>query len=297
MWLTSATGTGSASLTWDASSSNEVLLVAAVGEDATTPVLTLSWPREVTTPWMWPGIVLGVLLVLAGAVYGFVTLRSRGRGARVSATSGRRSLRQAGSTDASATDAGAPGGATGSDGSATPSHDTSSTDATASTPSKSMTRRGMREQAVRDEAARVEAAEVAARRTKRVWPWTGAIPMVKSTTGATPAVTPAAEAVVDPARPVWLAEGTASTSGSSWRQAWGVRTETETDTDTDAPQDAQGPPDPAPASVPATVPAIAPATALPTALPTTSAEELTTELATSDGAPAHDDTMTEGQGH
>ena len=77
MWLTSATGTGSASLTWDAASSNEVLLVAAVGEDATTPVLTLSWPREVTTPWMWPGIVLGVLLVLAGAVYGFVTLRSR----------------------------------------------------------------------------------------------------------------------------------------------------------------------------------------------------------------------------
>ena len=230
MWLASAVGSGTASLEWDASSSDLVLLVAAVGENAETPELTLSWPRTVTTPWMWPGIVFGLLLVIAGGVYGYLTYRSqRGRETTPTNSAPRSSERSSrGSSEADGDGGPAATSATTSAAAAPSTSAASGADddatAPADEPRTGLTRRELREQAARDEAVRLEEVNAAARRTKRAWPWTGAIPTVKKHDTAPPAATPAP---ADPARPVWLPEGTASTSGSSWRQAWGVRVETE----------------------------------------------------------------------
>lgn len=64
LWVAQATGNGTATLTWDAQPGRWSLLVASLGESS--PVVELAWPRTVTTPWLWPGVVGGVLLVLAG---------------------------------------------------------------------------------------------------------------------------------------------------------------------------------------------------------------------------------------
>lgn len=64
LWVAQATGNGTATLTWDAKPGRWSLLVASLGESS--PVVELAWPRTVTTPWLWPGVVGGVLLVLAG---------------------------------------------------------------------------------------------------------------------------------------------------------------------------------------------------------------------------------------
>ncbi|SDD52602.1 hypothetical protein SAMN05216410_3430 [Sanguibacter gelidistatuariae] len=248
MWLTSATGTGSASLTWDASSSDVVLLVAAVGENATTPVLTLTWPREVTTPLMWPGVVLGALLVIAGCIYGLLLLRPRDRVASAPTNSSalRTSSRQSGASTSGPAGEATSWVVTSGDASA----DTGVLDASARTPvaaedgsrTTGLTRRELREQAAREEAARLEEVNASARRSKRAWPWTGAIPMVKKSADAPSA--PAAPPAADPARPVWLPEGTGSTSGSSWRQAWGVRPDAATPTTGDAAADTTTPTSP-----------------------------------------------------
>jgi len=186
MWVTSTSGTGSASLRWDASSTDQVMLVAAVGEDAAAPQLTLSWPREVTTPLLWPGVALGVLLVVLGLLYGLLVGRRRRSGAPAPA----RSAGVATTDDAPATG--------------------------------TLTRRQLREQAEREQQ---EAADAAAR-PKRQWPWTGAIPVVKPADEQDSAgeKTAVADPAPEPHRPAWLPEGTGSTSGSSWRAAWGVRT-------------------------------------------------------------------------
>lgn len=225
MWLASSVGSGTASLEWDASSSDRVLLVAAIGENAETPELTLSWPREVSTPWMLPGIALGVLLMIAGGIYGYITYRSHREGTQSATNS---SAPRRGSGDAPTSSDDTPGG--GPAARAVPMHEVGGAGTTGTavltTPTDEaragMTRRELREQAARDEAARLEEVNAAARRTKRAWPWTGAIPTVKKQDAAPPAPT---QAPADPARPVWLPDGTASTSGSSWRQAWGVRPE------------------------------------------------------------------------
>lgn len=189
MWVESTSGTGSASLRWDATSTDQVLLVAAVGEDAAAPQLTLSWPREVTTPLLWPGVALGVLLVVLGLLYGLLTARRRSRSASATA---RRTPAAASTTSETAPVTG------------------------------TLTRRQLREQAEREEQ---EATEAAAR-PKRQWPWTGAIPVVKPAGEQDTAddATSPAETAPEPHRPAWLPEGTGSTSGSSWRAAWGVRT-------------------------------------------------------------------------
>lgn len=67
MWLAEATGDGTATLRWDAPAERAMVLVASTGDGATPPAVTLSWPRDVSTPWLVPGIVLGVVLLLAAA--------------------------------------------------------------------------------------------------------------------------------------------------------------------------------------------------------------------------------------
>jgi hypothetical protein len=64
LWVMQATGNGTATLTWDAQPGRWSLLVASLGEPS--PVIELAWPRTVTTPWLWPGVVGGALLLLTG---------------------------------------------------------------------------------------------------------------------------------------------------------------------------------------------------------------------------------------
>lgn len=70
LWLQSATGEGSAQLTVDATDPNLVVIAATDGT-AAAPTLSLQWDRNVATPWLIPGLILGGLLILVG-VFGWV---------------------------------------------------------------------------------------------------------------------------------------------------------------------------------------------------------------------------------
>jgi len=62
-WVAQAIGEdGTAELVWPAQSGRWSLL--AVSRGAAEPTLQISWPRVVTTPWLWPCVVAGSLLVL-----------------------------------------------------------------------------------------------------------------------------------------------------------------------------------------------------------------------------------------
>ncbi|MEZ0448961.1 hypothetical protein [Cellulomonas sp. ICMP 17802] len=62
LWVVEKTGKGSATLEWPAQEGRWSLLAVSTGESA--PTLSLAWPRVVTTPWLWPCVVVGVLLLL-----------------------------------------------------------------------------------------------------------------------------------------------------------------------------------------------------------------------------------------
>jgi hypothetical protein len=63
MWVAESEGDGSATLVWHAPPGRWSLL-AVSPESAAAPTLSLAWPRVVTTPWLWPCVVVGGLLVL-----------------------------------------------------------------------------------------------------------------------------------------------------------------------------------------------------------------------------------------
>ncbi|WP_444662649.1 hypothetical protein ACT17Q_11960 [Cellulomonas sp. CW35] len=65
-WVAQATGDGSAELVWPAQPGRWSLLAVSRGE--VEPTLEISWPRVVTTPWLWPCVVVGALLVAAAGV-------------------------------------------------------------------------------------------------------------------------------------------------------------------------------------------------------------------------------------
>ncbi|MGV8977715.1 MAG: hypothetical protein ACOH17_06705 [Cellulomonas sp.] len=76
LWVTQATGNGTATLTWEAQPGRWSVLVASLG--GPSPVVELAWPRTVTTPWLWPGVVGGALLLLIGSSLGVrLWLRAR----------------------------------------------------------------------------------------------------------------------------------------------------------------------------------------------------------------------------
>ena len=77
MWVAEATGHGSATLRWDDRPGRWSLLVASVGEDVTAPTLELTWPREVTTEWLWRGVAAGGVLLLAGLAVLLIRRRRR----------------------------------------------------------------------------------------------------------------------------------------------------------------------------------------------------------------------------
>src|SRR5690606_17078085 len=68
LWLEELDGTGSATLEWTDEPGRWSVLAAAPGSTAALTV-TMTWPQEVTTPFLVPGIVLGAVLLLAGAAW------------------------------------------------------------------------------------------------------------------------------------------------------------------------------------------------------------------------------------
>lgn len=62
LWVAEVSGTGSAELVWPAQEGRWSLLAVSTGESA--PTLAMAWPRVVTTPWLWPCVAVGTLLVL-----------------------------------------------------------------------------------------------------------------------------------------------------------------------------------------------------------------------------------------
>lgn len=78
MWVAEVTGDGSATLEWPAQDGRWSLLAVSLGDAA--PVLDLSWPQTVTTPWLWPAVALGVLLLAAAAILLVRILRRRHEG-------------------------------------------------------------------------------------------------------------------------------------------------------------------------------------------------------------------------
>lgn len=82
MWQQTAAGTSSVSMTWDPPQGRWQLLVAADGTAPAAQTLTMTWAREVITPWALPLVVAGGVLLLAALAVGLLGLRSRRRSRR-----------------------------------------------------------------------------------------------------------------------------------------------------------------------------------------------------------------------
>ena len=80
LWVAQSAGDGSAELEWPAQAGRWTLL--AVAPEGGTPTLSMAWPRTVTTPWLWPCVVVGALLVLASAWWTARSLRRERRAVR-----------------------------------------------------------------------------------------------------------------------------------------------------------------------------------------------------------------------
>ena len=96
MWVAEASDENSVTLRWSDRPGRWTLLAAGVGEGAQAPTLELSWPRAVTTPYLWPGVGVGAVLVLGGTLL----LVLGGRRARAR----RADLAEQGTGDETATD-------------------------------------------------------------------------------------------------------------------------------------------------------------------------------------------------
>lgn len=81
LWIQTAAGQGTVTLEYEVPDGRYLLLAAADGAAPAPGNLTLTWPREVTTPWSLPLIVLGALLLLAALAL-LVGTRRRARANR-----------------------------------------------------------------------------------------------------------------------------------------------------------------------------------------------------------------------
>jgi hypothetical protein len=87
MWEASTSGTRTATLRWSDRPGRWQVIAAGVGGSAMAPALELSWPRIVTTPWLWPGVGAGTLLFAMGVGIVAISVRAgpRSRASRVGA--------------------------------------------------------------------------------------------------------------------------------------------------------------------------------------------------------------------
>ncbi|WP_461022556.1 hypothetical protein [Thalassiella azotivora] len=81
LWVRTETGTGSATLDYDPGEGRWLVLAAGDGTSPAPGTVTLTWPREVSTPWATPLVALGALLLLGAAgLLLWPRLRSAGSG-------------------------------------------------------------------------------------------------------------------------------------------------------------------------------------------------------------------------
>jgi hypothetical protein len=80
MWISEVSEETTASLRWTEEPGRVVLLAAGVGKDAEAPTLELTWPRPVTTPYLWPGVLGGGLLLILGVFIAIGARRKKNRG-------------------------------------------------------------------------------------------------------------------------------------------------------------------------------------------------------------------------
>src|SRR5690606_25138788 len=76
LWVAEAVGTGSAELTW-IDTPGRWSLVAATDGTGPAPEIELEWGRQVSTPWLVPGIVVGAIVLVAGATMFVLDLLAR----------------------------------------------------------------------------------------------------------------------------------------------------------------------------------------------------------------------------
>lgn len=81
LWLSEVSGSRPVEFDWTAREGRWSVLVAAVGEGAEAPTVSLAWPQVVTTPWLWPGVIGGSLLLLAGIAWWVFIVVARRRAA------------------------------------------------------------------------------------------------------------------------------------------------------------------------------------------------------------------------
>jgi hypothetical protein len=80
MWVSEVSGETTASMRWTEEPGRVVLLAAGVGKDAEAPTLELTWPRPVTTPYLWPGVLGGGFLLILGVFVALGARRQKNRG-------------------------------------------------------------------------------------------------------------------------------------------------------------------------------------------------------------------------
>lgn len=73
MWVEEVNGVGEVTYSWSEVSGNWSMIVATDGTDP-APMVELTWEREVPTPALIPGIILGSLLLIGGLVLLALTL-------------------------------------------------------------------------------------------------------------------------------------------------------------------------------------------------------------------------------
>ena len=81
LWVQREAGTGSACLVYEQPDGRWLLVAAGDGSSPAPDTVTLTWPRQVSTPWSLPLIVAGLVLLIVAAVE-FVVLARAGRASR-----------------------------------------------------------------------------------------------------------------------------------------------------------------------------------------------------------------------
>ena len=94
MWISEVSGETNAQMRWTDQPGRTVLLAAGVGEGAAAPTLEFTWPRPVSTPFLWPGVLGGGFLLILG-VFMAIGARRKNRGSGKGRSSSATRTRQA----------------------------------------------------------------------------------------------------------------------------------------------------------------------------------------------------------
>ncbi len=81
LWVQRETGKGDARLVYEQPDGRWLLVAAGDGSSPAPDTLTLTWPRQVSTPWSLPLLVAGLVLLIVAAVE-VVVLARAGRASR-----------------------------------------------------------------------------------------------------------------------------------------------------------------------------------------------------------------------